>query len=72
MKSKLVFKNAGYFLEYVALIISVIVVWIIMGNEGKLNPVVMPTLQKIGKTFKTLFFEGNSHKALRNKYWSCS
>jgi sulfonate transport system permease protein len=58
MKSKLVFKNAGYFLEYVALIISVIVVWIIMGNEGKLNPVVMPTLQKIGKTFKTLFLKG--------------
>ena len=58
MKSKLVFKNAGYFLEYVALIISVIVVWVIMGNEGKLNPVVMPTLQKIGKTFKTLFLKG--------------
>ena len=58
MKSKLVFKNAGYFLEYVALIISVIVVWIIMGNEGKLNPVVMPTLQKIGKTFKTIFLKG--------------
>ena len=57
MKSKLVLKNAGYFLEYVALIISVIVVWVIMGNEGKLNPVVMPTLPKIGKTFKTLFLK---------------
>ena len=58
MKSKNVLKNAGYLVEYLALIISIIVVWVIMGEEGKLNPVIMPTLQKIGKTFKTLFLKG--------------
>lgn len=58
MKSKVVFKNLGYFFEYVVLIVTVLVVWIVMGNEGKLNPVVMPTLQKIGKTFKTLLGKG--------------
>ena len=58
MKSKNVLKSAGYLVEYLALIISIIVVWVIMGEEGKLNPVIMPTLQKIGKTFKTLFLKG--------------
>ncbi len=58
MKSKNVLKSAGYLVEYLALIISIVVVWVVMGNEGKLNPVVMPTLQKIGKTFKTLFLKG--------------
>lgn len=58
MKSKNVLKSAGYLVEYLALIISIIVVWVIMGEEGKLNPVIMPTLKKIGKTFKTLFLKG--------------
>lgn len=58
MKSKLFFKNMGYFLEYVVLIVAILVVWIIMGQTGKLNPVVMPALPKIGKTFKSLFLKG--------------
>ena len=58
MKSKSVLKSAGYLMEYLALLISILIVWVIMGNEGKLNPVIMPSLQKIGKTIKTLFMKG--------------
>ena len=59
MKSKKAFKRVGYIFEYIVLILVVLIAWGIMGHNGKLNPVVMPSLPKIGKTFKTLFSNGS-------------
>ncbi|MCQ2592188.1 MAG: ABC transporter permease [Treponema sp.] len=58
MKSKNVIKHTGYLVEYVVLLVVILVVWVVMGKLDMLNPVVMPTLPKIGKTFKTLFMKG--------------
>lgn len=58
MNSKNIFKRFGYFFEYFALLAIIIAVWVIMGKADLLNPVVMPSLGKIGKTFKGLLKNG--------------
>jgi len=58
------FKKIGYAGEYVGLLVCIIVFWIIMDKTGNLNPVVVPSLPKIGNTFKTLFVKGSLVKHL--------
>lgn len=58
MKKKDVFKSMVYLGEYVVLVIAILTVWAIMGYEKLLNPVVMPELPRIGKTFVNLWNKG--------------
>lgn len=46
-------------MEYLVLIIGVLCVWGIMGYKDMLNPVVMPELPRIGKTFIKLLTKGD-------------
>lgn len=52
-------KKAGYALEYIALVAAIIIVWIIMGSTGKLNPVIMPSPSKVGGTVISLIQSGD-------------
>ena len=51
-------KGAGYAAEYIALLCAVIIVWLIAGAQGKLNPVIMPTVPRIVETFWHLLTAG--------------
>jgi len=62
MTAKNIGKRFGYFFEYIGLVVAIIVVWIIMDKADLLNPVVMPSLSKIVKTFKTLLKNGSLFK----------
>ncbi len=59
MKVKEVFKNMAFLMEYLVPIIGVLCVWGIMGYKDMLNPVVMPELPRIGKTFIKLLTKGD-------------
>ncbi len=51
-------KGAGYAAEYISLLCAVIIVWLIAGAQGKLNPVIMPTVPRIVETFWHLLTAG--------------
>ena len=51
-------KKIGYIAEYLALVLTVILFWIIMESQGKLNTVVMPSPKKVWDTFVSLVANG--------------
>ena len=51
-------KKAGYLAEYFLFLILILVVWFVMDGMGKLNPVIMPSLSKIGSTLVSLIEKG--------------
>lgn len=51
-------KRVGYAAEYFVLVATIIVVWIIMGSSGKLNPIIMPSPSKVGGTLISLISSG--------------
>ena len=51
-------KKIGYIAEYLALVLTVILFWIIMESQGKLNPVIMPSPKKVWDTFVSLVANG--------------
>ena len=58
MKVKEVFKTMAFLMEYIALLLGILCVWFVMGAKDMLNPVVMPELPRIGKTFIRLLQKG--------------
>ena len=62
-------KSVGYAVEYMALVVVILVVWIVMGSTGKLNPVIMPSLSKVGSTFLSLIESGNIWENLGISVW---
>ncbi len=56
--SKVAAKKAGYIAEYMVLVVTIIVVWIVMGSTGHLNPVIMPSPAKVGSTIVSLIASG--------------
>ena len=59
MKTKSVIRSMMYLGEYVALVVVILAVWGIMGYMDLLNPVIMPGLPRIGKTFLKLWNKGD-------------
>ncbi len=51
-------KKIGYAAEYIALVSAVLVLWIIMDQQGQLNPVIMPSPGKVWDTFLSLMEKG--------------
>ncbi len=51
-------KSAGYVAEYIVLVVAIIIIWIIMGSSGKLNPIIMPSPSKVGSTILSLIQSG--------------
>lgn len=51
-------KKIGYAAEYFLLIAIVLIVWIVMDDMGKLNPVIMPSPSKVVNTVISLFESG--------------
>lgn len=51
-------KRVGYTAEYFVLVATILVVWIIMGSSGKLNPIIMPSPSKVGGTLISLISSG--------------
>lgn len=47
-----------YLGEYLGLVVMILIVWGIMGHKELLNPVVMPSLSRIGHTFIKLWKKG--------------
>lgn len=62
-------KKIAYIAEYFALVVAILVFWAIMGKAGKLNPVIMPSLSKIGKTFLALASKGTLWKNCWISLW---
>lgn len=52
------FRSTGYFIEYLALIISIISVWTIMSNQGHLNTIILPAPNSILETIVELVADG--------------
>lgn len=52
-------KKIGYFGEYIAFVAIVIIVWVLMAHNGQLNPVVMPSPEKICSTLVGLVKNGS-------------
>ncbi|WP_407398034.1 ABC transporter permease [Anaerovibrio sp.] len=52
------FRSTGYFIEYLALIISIISVWTIMSNRGHLNTIILPAPNSILETIVELVADG--------------
>lgn len=55
---KVAAKNVGYIAEYIVLVVAIIVVWIVMGSMGQLNPVIMPSPGKVCSTVMSLIASG--------------
>ena len=51
-------KLTGYGIEYVLLIVLIIAYWFILDRAGKLNPVIMPSPQKLFERIVKLFQKG--------------
>ena len=51
-------KKIGYIAEYLALVLTVLIFWIFMESQGKLNPVIMPSPKKVWDTFVSLVDNG--------------
>ncbi len=51
-------KNAGYAVEYIALIVTVIIVWCVMAGRGTLNQIIMPSPEKVVDTVTALISSG--------------
>lgn len=51
-------KKAGYAIEYIALIATVIVVWCVMAGRGTLNQIIMPVPSHVVDTVVTLISSG--------------
>ena len=51
-------KKIGYAAEYIAFVSAVLVLWIIMDQQGQLNPVIMPSPGKVWDTFLSLLEKG--------------
>jgi sulfonate transport system permease protein len=51
-------KNLGYAIEYIVLVAAVIVLWVFMDKNGRLNPVIMPSPEKVVDTVKSLIEKG--------------
>ncbi len=47
-------KKTGYFVEYVALVIMILAVWMMLEKQGTLNPVILPAPDKVFETFVSL------------------
>ena len=58
MDNKLL-KRFGYIIEYLLLVILILIVWNVMAGAGKLNPVIMPSPQKIVQTAWKLISNGS-------------
>lgn len=69
MNKKNSLKKAGYTVEYLALILIVFIFWLFMGNAGKLNPVIMPSVEKIAGTFVNLLKKGTLLKNCWVSLW---
>ena len=52
-------KRFGYIIEYLLLVILILIVWNVMAGAGKLNPVIMPSPEKIVKTAWKLISNGS-------------
>ncbi|WP_027406816.1 ABC transporter permease [Anaerovibrio sp. RM50] len=52
------FRSTGYFIEYLALIFSIISVWTIMSNQGHLNTIILPAPNSILETIVELVADG--------------
>lgn len=51
-------KKAGYAVEYIALIATILIVWCVMANRGTLNQNIMPDPSKVIDTVVTLISSG--------------
>lgn len=51
-------KKIGYAAEYIALVAAVLIFWVIMDKQGQLNPVIMPSPEKVWNTFVSLVEKG--------------
>ncbi len=68
MKNKLT-STFTYLLEYVALILAILIVWIYMDKSGQLNPVIIPSPAKIWNTFINLLTGGSLFKNAWISVW---
>lgn len=57
-------KKLGYLAEYIALVAAVLILWVIMDKQGRLNPVIMPSPGKVWGTLISLLQKGTLLQSL--------
>lgn len=58
MRNKIL-KRCGYLIEYLLLVVLILAFWIVMARAGRLNPVIMPSPQKILQSAWKLIANGS-------------
>lgn len=53
-----VIRSTGYFIEYLVLLVSIIVVWTVMSQGGQINTIILPAPDSIWETVVELVAEG--------------
>ena len=51
-------KKAGYAVEYIALIVTIVIVWCVMAGRGTLNEIIMPAPSQVIDTVVSLISSG--------------